>query len=223
MSMASNRITSENTTCFSSPVALYEMGVRISTRKYSEAAQMHSSRGCSTPRERRDWQLCQPPRPRWQDITLGLLPDEWLAGIASSNAATHSPRSGGKGQMSEHAIGLQLEAHLQNEYRNVTCANFGTLEAVFVHCEGSYCHVDEFTGSRENRAQVTVALDFITRFVARTEADPAQVVIVTPDKANVALINSLRKQPRLALISAMQPAKTVHGFQGRESSQGACP
>lgn len=85
----------------------------------------------------------------------------------------------------------------------------GEMEEVFVHLERSNTSVDKFTGSRMNRRQVKVALDLIRDFVKATKVSPARIIVITPYKANVGVIESMRKKSDYSIISGMQPAATL--------------
>lgn len=115
-----------------------------------------------------------------------------------------------------HQIGRQLETFLNQRYPELTPAQPGTMQEVFVHLERSNTSVDKFTGSRMNRGQVKVALDLIRDFVKATKVSPARIIVITPYKANVGVIESMRKKSDYSIISGMQPAATVDSFQGRE-------
>ncbi|KPM45180.1 hypothetical protein AK830_g1349 [Neonectria ditissima] len=118
-----------------------------------------------------------------------------------------------------HRIGRQLELFVQQQHGGVAPAATGTLQPVFVHCEGSYCVVDEVTGSRKNRGQVEAALGFLCDFVKSAELSPAEVakvVIISPYKANTELIERMRKRPAYTVLSSIPPAATIDSFQGQE-------
>lgn len=115
-----------------------------------------------------------------------------------------------------HQIGRQLEMFLNQRHPELTPAYLGKMQEVFVHCERSNTFFDQFTGSRMIRGRVKIALDLIRDFVKATKVDPAQTIVITPYKANLAIIESMRKKSDYSIISGMQPAATVDSFQGRE-------
>ncbi|RFU75706.1 dna helicase [Trichoderma arundinaceum] len=92
--------------------------------------------------------------------------------------------------LEKHSAGRQLEAYLQQRFPNLTPAPAATFKEVFIHCKGAKCIVDSI--------------------------DPAQVTIITPYKANVELIDRLRKKSKYSILSKMGPTATVDSFQGRE-------
>ncbi|KAH6981194.1 AAA domain-containing protein [Ilyonectria sp. MPI-CAGE-AT-0026] len=115
-----------------------------------------------------------------------------------------------------HEIGRQLETFLNQRHPELTPAQPGKMQDVFVHLERSNTSVDKFTGSRMNRGQVKVALDLVRDFVKATKVSPARIIVITPYKANVGVIESMRKKSDYSINSGMQPAATVDSFQGRE-------
>ncbi|KAH8680355.1 AAA domain-containing protein [Ilyonectria robusta] len=99
-----------------------------------------------------------------------------------------------------------LEAFLKTEYPELKPAPQGELKPVIIYCEGSRCFVDK----------VKIALDILSSFVKQKQVDPTQLVMITPYKANVEVINKMRQQPGYENLGSMQPAATVESFQGRE-------
>lgn len=116
----------------------------------------------------------------------------------------------------QHAVGRALEAFLKTEYPELKPAPQGELRPVFIHCEGSRCFVDKVTSSKRSPDQVKIALDILSSFVKQKKVDPTQLVMITPYKANVEVINKMRQQPGYENLGSMQPAATVDSFQGRE-------
>ncbi|KAH7161858.1 putative DNA helicase [Dactylonectria macrodidyma] len=115
-----------------------------------------------------------------------------------------------------HSNGRALESYINAKYPDITPAPAGTLRPIFLNCQDSFCQIDRTTKSKRNFDQVKVALDFICDFIQTAKIDPAQMVIITPYKANVETIARLRKKPKYAALSSIQPAATVDSFQGQE-------
>lgn len=116
----------------------------------------------------------------------------------------------------QHAIGVQLEAYLKRRFNNLSPAPEGTLEPVFVHCNGSKSFRDHTTKSRKSSDQVKIALDLIKDFVVDTGVDASKIVFISPYKANVEQITRQRKLPEYSDLVNMPEAVTVDSIQGRE-------
>ncbi|KAK7428202.1 hypothetical protein QQZ08_005268 [Neonectria magnoliae] len=124
---------------------------------------------------------------------------------------------GCKVDLPQHAIGVALESFLKSTYPGLTSPLAGTMEPVFFHCEGTRCIRDKATRSKMNPGQVKVALDFLVDFVKTAKVDPSKVVIISPYKANVAVIERMRKkQSAYSVLESMEEAATIDSFQGRE-------
>lgn len=117
----------------------------------------------------------------------------------------------------QYEIGRKLELYLVNKYQNLAPVVSGTFHEVFIHCEQSTCHVNQITGSRQNPIQVQIALDFVTDFIKCKKANPSDIIIISPEKANVDLVEHRRKELGYLVLSGMKPATTIEGFQGCES------
>lgn len=124
---------------------------------------------------------------------------------------------GCKVDLPQHALGVALESFLKSKHPGLTSPLAGTMEPVFFHCEGTRCITDKATSSKMNLGQVKVALDFLVDFVKTAQADPSRVVIISPYKANVAVIERMRKKhSEYSVLQPMEEAATVDSFQGRE-------
>lgn len=120
-------------------------------------------------------------------------------------------------QHTEYELGRKLEGYLINKYLDLTPAVSNTFHEVFIHCEKSFCHVNQITGSKKNPVQVRVALDFVTDFVKCKGANPSDIIIISPDRANVDLVEDIRKGSDHLTLLGMKPATTIEDFQGCES------
>ncbi|KAJ4234330.1 hypothetical protein NW759_001320 [Fusarium solani] len=116
----------------------------------------------------------------------------------------------------EYELGRKLELYLTNKHLDLAPVVSNTFYEVSIHCERSYCHVNQITGSKQNPVQVRVALSFVTDFVKCKGADPSDIII-SPDKANVDLVEDMRKGPDHFMLPGMKPATTIEDFQGCES------
>ncbi|RSM18554.1 hypothetical protein CDV31_002690 [Fusarium ambrosium] len=122
-------------------------------------------------------------------------------------------------ELDAHRIGRDIEFFVLAKYPQLNAAPTGSLQPIFIHCEGSHCHTDPITKSKSNRDQVIVALDFILGFISSTarRVQPSQIIIITPYTANMHVIEEIRKRPKYASLASMKPAKTISSFQGQES------
>lgn len=112
--------------------------------------------------------------------------------------------------------GRKLEELLSEKY-NIKPPQEKNLEAAFLHCDNSYCIVDNVTMSKKNPRQVQAALDFLRQLVQEKGVDPAVVAIITPYAWNVEYIVSQLKRQENTCLQGLQPPRTVDGFQGLEA------
>ncbi|QYT05107.1 AAA_12 domain-containing protein [Trichoderma simmonsii] len=124
---------------------------------------------------------------------------------------------GTQSALANHTIEINLEGYLKGRFPRLAPPAAGSLSEVFVHCEGTVCIVDEVTHSKRNPDQVANALDFLADMVKVARINTADIAIITPYAANVALVNRLREKPEYEILAAMPPAATVDSFQGREA------
>lgn len=116
----------------------------------------------------------------------------------------------------DHTLGRKLEAYMQARHPELTPPATKTLAPIFVHCDRTFCHVDKATGSKSNRKQVKLAMDFLVDLVGEG-IPPSNIVVICPYKANVEIIESWRKrQPKYEVLEPMPRAATVDSFQGQE-------
>ncbi|WAO86601.1 Hypothetical protein NCS54_00388100 [Fusarium falciforme] len=127
-----------------------------------------------------------------------------------------APAAEGDFEHTEYELGRKLELYLTNKYLDWAPVVSNTFYEVFIHCEGSYCHVNQTTGSKQNPVQFQVALSFVTGFVNCKGADPSDIIIITPDKANVDLVGDMRKGSDDLMLSGMKPVTIIEDFQGCE-------
>ncbi|KAH7312285.1 P-loop containing nucleoside triphosphate hydrolase protein [Stachybotrys elegans] len=112
-----------------------------------------------------------------------------------------------------HAPGRAMEDFLRARFPHMAPSPQGQLREAMIHCKGSRCLVDPKTGTRSSIDQVRVTLDFLDAFVQATNVEPAEIIIITPYRANRDLVNTQKKlYPSLRGMDAA----TVDGFQGRE-------
>lgn len=116
-----------------------------------------------------------------------------------------------------HSIGRALESYIKTKYPSVTPAPTGTLRPLFVHCKGAASTTNPLASSKRSYNQVKAALDFLCDFIVTANVDPAQMVIITPHRANVGVITQMRNKAIYKALSPMRPAATVDSFQGQES------
>lgn len=117
----------------------------------------------------------------------------------------------------EYELGRKLELYLTNTYLDLAPVISNTFYEVFIHCERPYCHVNQITGSKQNQVQVQVALSFVNDFVKCKGVDPSDIIIISPDKANVDLVEEMRKGSDHLMLPGMKPATNIEDFQGCES------
>jgi len=114
------------------------------------------------------------------------------------------------------AAGVALEEYIAQKWPKIRQPQKGNFLPVFLHCQDSVVHVDEMTGSKSCPRQAEVALEFATDFVVKKKGNSSRLVMLTPYAANVELITKMRRHPQYSALSAMPPASTVDGFQGKE-------
>ncbi|KAF5004159.1 hypothetical protein FDECE_9373, partial [Fusarium decemcellulare] len=124
--------------------------------------------------------------------------------------------SGSDISLPQHSAGRELEEYLQQKYPELTPPTPGTLQPAFIHCKDTFCFINPITLSRSNAKQNKVALAFLSDFVESSNVDPASIMIISPYKSNVDVINRMRKRPQYAPIAAMKDAVTIDSFQGQE-------
>jgi superfamily I DNA and/or RNA helicase len=87
-----------------------------------------------------------------------------------------------------------------------------------VHCLDTTCIIGETTKSKRNPDQVENTLEFLSDLVKGTPGVSASsIAIISPYKANAALVERRRKDPKCSVLFAMPPTATVDSFQGREA------
>ncbi|KAL9945575.1 hypothetical protein ACHAQF_007631 [Verticillium nonalfalfae] len=120
--------------------------------------------------------------------------------------------------LDKFAVGRDLESYARAKYPNLVPAPSGTLQPIFVHCEGSSVFVDKITGSKYSRDQIKIALDFAVDLLkVRPGITSSNLVLLTPYLSNVALIATMRKSREYAASLVHMPrATTIDGFQGQE-------
>lgn len=117
-----------------------------------------------------------------------------------------------------HADGAKLETFLQQHFPNLTPPAPNTMEPVFVDCPGSSTQRDPATGSKWNIRQCEVALRLLVNLVNATKIDPAHIGVISPYKANVAIMERwIRKKPEYSALRGMAPPATVDSYQGQEA------
>lgn len=115
----------------------------------------------------------------------------------------------------DHDIGRALEAYAVEKYtaKGFKAAPAEVFQPIFINCPGSRTFTNE-TGSKFNRDQSEAALDFIKGFVEAKMMAADRIVVITPYKANVQVMDKMRSfYPTLA---ALPPCPTVDSFQGQE-------
>lgn len=115
----------------------------------------------------------------------------------------------------KHEVGHALEAFFKGKF-GMRPAPAGTMQPIFVHCPGSRCFLDKATGSKRSPDQARIALDLACDFVQSRGVDADKLVMISPYKANVEVIERLRRSPAYAPLAKMPPVATVDSFQGRE-------
>jgi hypothetical protein len=116
----------------------------------------------------------------------------------------------------QHEIGRKLEQYLKGRFPSIKAAPSGTLRPVFVHYQGSKSFRDPLSGSLRSPDQAKVALELLVDFVKGSAARPQDIVVISPYRANVDIIERLRKRHQFTALQSMRPAATVNSFQGQE-------
>ena len=120
-------------------------------------------------------------------------------------------------ELPQHKPGRELEAFMRAKHPKLKAPPPDTLAPIFVNCEKTFCHVDKATGAKSNRKMVKLALDLMVDLVTGTSIDPTDFVVICPYKANVDIIEGMRKKvPKYEALAAMSAASTVDSFQGQE-------
>ncbi|KAF4418336.1 putative helicase MAGATAMA 3 [Colletotrichum fructicola] len=112
-------------------------------------------------------------------------------------------------------IGHRLEAYFRERFPDLLAPAKDKFAPIFVHCNDTMVYVNPVTGSKRSPDQVHTALSFAADFITKKSVDPSKLVILSPYKENVALIDRWRK--RYPQLAGMPPPSTVNGFQGREN------
>lgn len=116
----------------------------------------------------------------------------------------------------QHAAGVELEKYLQEKYPGLTPAPDGTLQEVFFDCRGTTCHRDKATGSKRNPDQAEAGLNVAADFVRTKGINPATILILSPYKAMVKLLNKMLKKPEYSTLLGIRAASTIDSVQGQE-------
>ncbi|KXH48541.1 hypothetical protein CSAL01_12245 [Colletotrichum salicis] len=116
----------------------------------------------------------------------------------------------------EFEIGHRLESHFRERFPELLAPAKGKFAPIFVHCKGTKVQMNPVTGSKRCPVQVRTALNLANDFVTAESVEPSKLVILSPSKPNVELLNRWagQKYPDLA---GMRPASTINGYQGKES------
>ncbi|KAI8244011.1 hypothetical protein K4K55_006609 [Colletotrichum sp. SAR 10_96] len=112
-------------------------------------------------------------------------------------------------------IGHRLEAYFRERFPDLLAPAKDKFAPIFVHCNDTLVYVNPVTGSKRSPDQVHTALSFADDFITKKSVDPSKLVILSPYRENVALIDRWRK--RYPQLAGMPPPSTVNGFQGREN------
>ncbi|KAK5988481.1 hypothetical protein PT974_09964 [Cladobotryum mycophilum] len=115
-----------------------------------------------------------------------------------------------------HTIGRELERYVQTKYPSIQPPPEHNLREFWVHCEGARVTTDRITKPKRSRDQVKIALDFPADFVATTGVDAAEISVVLFYRANLDILNRMRKRPEYRVLDRMPAAHTVDSFQGQE-------
>ncbi|KAF4913911.1 Helicase SEN1 [Colletotrichum viniferum] len=111
-------------------------------------------------------------------------------------------------------VGHHLEAYCRERFSELLAPAKDKFAPVFVHCSDTGVYVDSVTGSKRSPDQVRTALSFAADFVTKKSVDASKLVILSPYKQNVALIDRWSK--RYPELAGMPPPSTIDGYQGQE-------
>ncbi|KAK2057250.1 hypothetical protein LY76DRAFT_469437, partial [Colletotrichum caudatum] len=117
----------------------------------------------------------------------------------------------------QYEIGRRLEAFIQEQYPEVNAPAPNTASPLFIHCDGTKVFTSPNTHGKRAEDQVTVALDFASKFVSEKDVDASKIIILAPYKDNVLLIEQRRKQSKYSNLVPMGPASSIDAFKGQES------
>lgn len=117
----------------------------------------------------------------------------------------------------KHKPGRLLEQFSQERFPGLRPPPAGKLQPIFLHYKGTTTR-NALTGSKRNVEQSLYALKFLIDFIAATELDASNIVILTPYTYNLEFINSQLKRPEFISLNGAVETSTVDSFQGRESA-----
>jgi len=120
-----------------------------------------------------------------------------------------------------HRPGVLLDEFLREKFPSMAPAPTDRLYPAFMHCPETFTYLNPVTHGKSNYEQCERALNFWCEFSEWVEAkgvvlDHRQIVTICPYKANLEVIQSLRRKSKYARLDKMPPAATVDSFQGKE-------
>ncbi|KAI6778968.1 helicase MAGATAMA-like protein [Emericellopsis cladophorae] len=120
-----------------------------------------------------------------------------------------------------HRPGVLLDEFLREKFPSIAPAPTDRLYPAFMHCPETFTYLNPVTHGKSNYQQCERALNFWCEFSEWVEAkgdvlDHRQIVTICPYKANLEVIQSLRRKYKYARLDKMPPAATVDSFQCKE-------
>ncbi|KAG8352577.1 hypothetical protein FVEN_g9414 [Fusarium venenatum] len=137
------------------------------------------------------------------------------ATVYSDVNSSYSP--GSDISLPAHRTGRVLEEYIRVRFPDVTSPEDENLVPLFVSCKNSTCIVDPVTRSKRNFDQIRIALEFCVDFVQTKKISPADLLIISPERAMVEIISKRLKQAQYVVLQGMRSPSTVHSVQGQES------
>ncbi|KAL0783387.1 hypothetical protein CaCOL14_001293 [Colletotrichum acutatum] len=116
----------------------------------------------------------------------------------------------------EFESGHRLESFFRERFPELVAPAEGKFAPIFVHCPDTVVKIDYVHGGKQSRDQVHAALNMVSELVRKKSIDASKVVILSPYKSNVELLNKWT-QKHYPELATMSPASTIDGYQGRES------
>ncbi|KAK1462994.1 hypothetical protein CCUS01_08399 [Colletotrichum cuscutae] len=112
--------------------------------------------------------------------------------------------------------GHLLESFFRERFPELVAPKEGKFAPIFVHCPDTIVRIDHVNGNKRCNDQVHAALNMASRLVKEKSVDASKVVILSPYKANVELLNKWT-QKHYPELATMSPASTIDGYQGQEN------
>ncbi|KAG9258640.1 AAA domain-containing protein [Emericellopsis atlantica] len=112
----------------------------------------------------------------------------------------------------QHALGILLDQFLRQRFDTIQPAPADRLYPAFLHCPETSTYTNPVTHGKSNSQQCFVQwIEGQGKTIERS-----QLVIICPYKANLGVLEMLRKQAKYRCLDGVPPAATVDSYQGKE-------